>query len=307
MRREIHYGSGEISRQQAEEIIDIDIESPVQHASWQEFYIEALTNYIVEQSEPRGYITVANADWLIGRLDHSGRVQTIRGMELLANILDKSRWSPISLIAYALDQVKNAVLKGEGPLRDGRELKKAIVSEADVERLRLLLVAFGGDGNFAITRAEAEILFDINQMTREADNDPAWTELFTKAIANYVMGASDYHVPNRMQALGRGQWFGDHHVKSGDLISEMVLGSLAEVWDTYRQQSPEERELAKLERKKIEIITAEANCDEEAAWLTVRILRDGEICENEKALLAFIRTAQPDIHPSLKPIMADAA
>ena len=60
--------------------------------------------------------------------------------------------------------------------------------------------------NVAITRSEAELLFDIADATNEAENDPAWTDLFAKAIANAIMAASGYSAPNREEALRREAW-----------------------------------------------------------------------------------------------------
>ena len=306
LRQEIYGGAGEISKEQAEEIMELDRVSTVQDSDWADFFIEVITDYIVEQSEPRGYITVENAQWLITQVEPAGRVQTTRGIELLANVLDKSRWSPTVLVQFALNQVKLAFLEGEGQTGDGGALEPGVIGEADVELIRRILLAFGGDGNIAITRAEAEILFDLNEMTSQADNHPCWTDLFTKSIANYVMAASDYHVPSRGEVLRRENWLNERDGVQG-YVSKMVTGGLKGVWDAYHQQSGEELELARLERQKIQIITAEVMKDDEAGWLAARILRDGELCENEKALLEFLRDAAPDVHPSLRPLLAEAA
>ena len=101
-------------------------------------------------------------------------------------MLDKARWVPQSLVRFALDQVKEAIIDGAGPLRVGKALGAASVSEADVDLLRRILYSFGGDGNIAVTQAEAEVLFDIDAATAEADNHPSWSDLFVKAIANCV-------------------------------------------------------------------------------------------------------------------------
>ena len=307
LRQEIYGSTGEISKNQAEEFIKLDRECVVQDSSWQDFYIEAVTEYIVEQSQPRGYITVQNAAWLISQLEKDRQVQTARGMELLAHILEKSRWSPTGLVQFALKQIKIAVLEGEGQLHHGRTLEYGVIGEMEVELIRRILFAFGGDGNIAISKAEAEILFDLNEGTSEMENHPSWTDLFAKSIANYVMAASGYRVPSRQEALRRQEWLEDTDSDISDFLAKMVSGGLGDVWSAYREQSREDREIARLEHQKVQIITAEDITEDEAGWLAERILRDGELCENEKALLAFIRAEAPNIHPSLKPLLADAA
>ena len=307
LRQDIYGCTSEISKIKAEEIIKLDRECAIQDPSWQDFYIEAVTDYIVEQSEPRGYITVQNAAWLISQLEEGGRVQTARGMELLAHILDRSRWSPTGLVQFALKQIKLTVLEGGGQVRDGRALQSGMIGEVEVELIRRILFAFGGDGNIAISKAEAEILFDLNEQSSEMENHPSWTDLFAKSIANYVMGASGYRVPSRQEALRRQEWLEDTDIDISDFLAKMVSGGLGDVWSAYSEQSREDRELARLEHEKVQIITAEAITEDEAGWLTERIMRDGELCENEKALLAFIRAEAPNVHPSLKPLLANAA
>ena len=125
---------------------------------------------------------------------------------MLVKVLEKAQSSPPRLAGFALAQVKKAVIEGDGPLAHGGTLTPGKVGRAEAELMRRILYAFGGDGNIAVTRAEAEVLFDINDATAEADNDPAWSELFVKAIANFMMAASGYDVPSRQEALHREEW-----------------------------------------------------------------------------------------------------
>ena len=61
------------------------------------------------------------------------------------------------------EQVAHAVVDGKGPLMLGGALVPGLVAKAEVDLLRRILYAYGGDGNIAITRAEAEVLFRINE------------------------------------------------------------------------------------------------------------------------------------------------
>ena len=153
-----------------------------------------------------GYLTAENAAWLIRRIAKDGQIESKTELELLLNVLDKARWVPQSLVRFALDQVKDAIINGAGPLRSGKPRGPTVVIEADVDLLRRILYSFGGDGNLAVTQAEAEVLFDIDAATAEADNHPAWSDLFVKAIANCVMAASGYAPPPREVALARDAW-----------------------------------------------------------------------------------------------------
>src|SRR5262249_42541730 len=151
-----------------------------------------------------------------------------------------------------------------------------IVSEADVDLLRRILYGAGSDGNIAVTQAEAEVLFDIDEATADRDNDPAWTDLYVKAIANCVMAASGYAAPPREVAPDPKPCL----ARRGELSLDAILGGMASglkgMFGGYREQTTEERAVAKLTQQKVEIITREAVTSAEAAWLAERIGRDGK-------------------------------
>lgn len=298
--RRAFYKDGIITPDEAKKLFEANDVCGVKDANWTDFFVEALTDYIVNQAIPEGYVTAENADWLIARIAKDGQIDTRTELELLVNVLDRARWSPVRLVRYALDQVKRAVLEDTGPLRTGSGLQKGIIDETEVELLRRILYAFGGDGNIAITRDEAEVLFYINDATLDAEPNPAWTDLFTKAIANVLMASSGYAVPTREKALHAESWLDSRgDMNSGSLFCKMISGSLTAVLSAYREQTPEERALARLERQRAEIVTNEIITEDEAEWLADRIGRDGILSANEKALIAFLHKESPKIHPIL--------
>src|SRR5262245_24005033 len=108
--RRNYYDDGHISAEEAEAIIALNDACPVQDPAWADCFVETITDYIVDQAKPEGYLTTENAQWLIERISSDGRVETTTELELLVNVLDKARWAPQSLIRFALDQVKHAVI-----------------------------------------------------------------------------------------------------------------------------------------------------------------------------------------------------
>ncbi|HEY5828491.1 MAG TPA: hypothetical protein VIV01_09025 [Hyphomicrobiaceae bacterium] len=301
--RRNYYDDGIITAEEAEAILALNDACPVQDPAWADCFVETITDYIVEQAKPEGYLTTENCDWLIARISRDGRIETKTELELLVNVLDKARWAPQSLIRFALDQVKIAVLEGTGPLRSGKQLSPGHVCEGDVDVLRRMLYSFGGDGNIAVTRPEAEVLFDINDATADADNHPAWTDLFVKAIANSVMAASGYACPPREVALAREAWLD----RRGDLSLPNMLagmaGGMKGLFAGYHPQSEEERAIAQLTLQKIGIVTHEAITPAEAQWLAERMGGDGRLTPNERALLSFIRAESPAIDPALQTLV----
>lgn len=295
--RRMFHADARIDRAEADQLIELNRACPQQDPAWVDCFVEMLTDHLVNQVAPEGYLTTENADWLISSIAPSGRVETRPEMELLINVLDKSRWSPQGLARFALHEVMQSIVHGDGPHRAHlADNAPGVVMDGDVEVIRRIIYAFGGDGNVAITRLEAEILFAINDATVGAPNAESWQDLFVKAIANCVLTASGYMAPSREEALAREAWLD----RRGELSPGNVLGGML---SAYRGLSKEEQAINRLERHKIEIITGEEVSAVEAAWLVELLNRDGELTENELALLSFLKDQDAEIHADLMPLI----
>lgn len=298
--RAAYYADGAIAREEAEALVHLNEACPVKDASWAELFVEAISDYLVNDAEPQGYIVAENADWLIEAIGRDGKIDGRTELEVVVSALDKARWSPMSLVEFALAQVVRAVVDGDGPLRSGETAMLGTITEGEVELIRRILYAFGGDGSVAVTRGEAEALFKINDAVANAGVNLAWTDLFVKAIANVMMASSGYAAPTREEALRRDAWLesrGD--LAPAAMLQSLVSAGLGAVWGGYRKQSTEERALARLERQRVEIITNEAVGEGEVAWLAERIGRDGKLTDNEAALIAFLKKESPHLDPAL--------
>ncbi|HUG61992.1 MAG TPA: hypothetical protein VMP03_09105 [Methylomirabilota bacterium] len=303
------YANGVVCAEEAEWAILLDEAATRVCPDWTEFFIGSLTDYVVRQEPPEGYVSDANAAWLISRISRDGVVKTSSELELLIKVLEVSVSSPPSLSAFALRQVASAVIDGQGPLADGSELQPGVIGAAEVAILRRILFAFGGDGAIGITREEAEVLFDLNDRSLEAGNDVAWSDLFVKAIANFLMASKGYSVLSRREALRREDWLDEPPrgvtALFGDMTSALLANGLKGIWRDWRE---EETAQAVGNREALaEIQAAEVVTSDEVRWLAERIGRDGVIHENERALLRFLREESPDIHPSLRTLLDTAA
>jgi hypothetical protein len=296
------HNDGFISADEAEALFTLNETCQQQDPAWAEFYVDALSDYLVNQVQPEGYLTAEEAKRFTDRIAPDGIVVRKSDLDLIVNVLDKSRWSPVSLSRLALAQVKRAVIDGDGPLRESHPDQAGTIRECEVELIRRILYAFGGDGHVAVTRPEAEVLFDINDAITDPQANAAWSDLFVKAVTNVVMAASAQAVPSREEALRRDAWLMEAKGELSPLalLSAMVSSSIDAVRAAYQEQSAEERALARLEQQRIEIITNEEITQAEAAWLCERIGRDGRLTPNEAALVAYLRKESPRIHPDLQ-------
>jgi len=303
LRRQV-YGDGRVGHEEADALIALNSACADQCSEWQAFFIEAITDYIVHQEKPAGYISASNADWLIAAVSRDGQIATVTELELLVRALETAKYSPEKLVSFALEQIRCAVVEGEGPLVRGGALVPGLIGEAGVNLLRRILYAFGGDGNVAITKSEAEILFAINDAVADADNHPSWNELFVKAIANFVMCASGYEAPTRDEALRRESFVDRADADIGGFLARMVSGGGRGILDAYRRSTDVDADWeARNQWAEASARRAERIDHVEAKWLVERIGKEGRLHENEQALIRFIKKTAPEVHPDLQALL----
>lgn len=305
--RKLVFRDGVVACREAEALFALNDACPEQCSEWAAFFVEAITDYIVHQEKPAGYVTARNAEWLINAISHDGKVDTMTKMELLVRVLEKAKFSTERLAAFALQQVKHAVVDGEGPLAGG-ELVPGVIEKGEVDLVRRVLYAFGGDGNIAITRAEAEVLFEINDAVADARNDASWNDLFVKAVANFVMCASGYQAPTREVALRQENFLDRADADIGGFMARMASTGGRELLAAYRQSVDIDADWEARNQWNDACAKRAERCDNvEARWLAERIGKDGKLQENELALVRFIKQTSPEIHPDLQLLLEKVA
>jgi hypothetical protein len=100
----------------------------------------------------------------------------------------------------ALVQVHHGVLTGEGPTAAGRIHFSRTLDLIDAELCAAILVAAGSAGA-PVTRAEAEVLFAIDQAATERDDAGRFDDVLAKAVAHRVLSTAGCPVPPREVAL----------------------------------------------------------------------------------------------------------
>jgi len=306
LRRAMYGNDHVIDAAEANALFDLNDAADGTCSAWPAFFIEAITDYCVHQSEPAGYVSDDMAGWLIAKVSHSGVVKTATELELLVKVMEASRTVPARLEEFALKQVHEAVMTGEGLTRAGLKLEPGQLGEPEVSLLRRILYACGGDTGASISRAEAELLFDINDAASSSDNHPSWRELFVKAIANYLMAARVGVSPSREEALRREKWLDQESTGVIGILSGALSSGLRGLREDNWQDVRDNRQTVAARRHNrfvSDTAMAELVTEDEAAWLVERINRDGDLHDAEKALLQFIKRESPDIHPGLKPLL----
>lgn len=285
--RRIIYPDGIISLPEADWLFNLNDRVNDPTPAWTSLFVEALTDYMVNQLPPQGHVAPENVEWLLTRIKRDGQVKRTTELELLVNVLEKSISAPDPLAVYALGQVNAEVLRSNrlGP--------------GEVQLMRRVLYAAGGQMNIAITRQEADVIYDIHD-ARPGEDDPEWIDLFAKVMLNHLMFASGFEPPTREDALRREAWLDDTSVNPGRFMSSMVKG-LRDLVSLYRAPDFEEDYVRRREALQA---AAEEITDEEANWLAARLLRDGSLSQAEHALIDALRAEQPALHPAIQAALA---
>lgn len=306
--RQLIFRDGVVACEEAEALFALDEACTERCPEWVAFFVEAVTDYIVHQEKPSGYVTAKNAEWLINAISHDGKVDSLTELELLVRVLEQAKFSTERLVAFAMKQVKHAIVDRQGPLIQGGDLVPGVIEKAEVDLLRRMLYAFGGDGNVAVTRAEAEVLFEINDRVAGARNDASWNDLFVKAVANFVMCASGYQAPTREEALRQENFLDRADADIGGFMARMASTGGREMLSAYRLSVDIDADWeARNQWNDACARRAERTDNVEARWLAERIGKDGRLQENELALVRFIKQTSPSIHPELKPLLEKVA
>jgi hypothetical protein len=280
--RHLVWPDGRIDEPEADVIFDLNSSRKDTSHEWIDFFVEAISTYIVHQVEPRGYIDDSNATWLMTKIDHDGRVDTRGDLELLVKILENASNASESLKSYALHQVETIVLTGEGPTRDGGAIDANAISDAEVKILRRLLFAQAGDGPAKVSRVEADLLFRLKDATLGANNSSAWQALFVQGVGNHLMAHSDYQPLARDDAARLETFMNDNKASIGSFFSRMAKVSAGEMKKELSADAPIVSEHA------AKVSADRAITADEKSWLDCSIAQVSGKDPLEAALLAFI-------------------
>lgn len=326
--RQALHEAATITLEDADMLVRLHQSCAVKDSAWAEFFIEAIVECIVHQTRPEGYMVLEKARWLIGRLGQDGRLRSRIDFEVILSVLEAARWSPPSLAAFALDQVRRAVETGTGPLRGSGGSEPGAILPEDVTAVRRILLAFGGEAGFGVTRVEAEALLAIDAAINPELSTPAWTDLLVRAVGSGILAGLGRVAPRRSEALSDAtgavglqaicdlNGHGRTHASAarwgageGSAIGGRRLpdGS-GTIWATCRPQSAEERAMARLERQRLAIVTGEPIEEADAEWLTTRLSTGARprVGANELAVLAYVQRQTNGLPSPLGELVARA-
>jgi hypothetical protein len=311
--RRMIYAKGSVTQKDADILFKLDRACSMKDHSFAALYVEALTDYFVWQTEPKGYVTPAQARYLIDNVAGDGHVERKTELELVLNVVHWARSCPEEVVNLVLEAVRQSVLLSrDTPF--GANRPRANIGAGDVAILRKALHAPAGDGSLLVTRREAELLFVLNEATGAGENDPAWRDFFVRAIANHLMNPMNAPaVPTVDEAARREKWLSERG-SVGQLLAgvggaiargEIPVAAVWKEFDPLGAMQARKDAQAEDEATRVRLAREQVDADE-AKWLAERILKDGAVDENERALLAFLKKEAQAIDPVLQGVMKRA-
>ena len=280
--RQAVWSSGRIEPEEVEAIFVVNDRLAATSPEWSDFFVEALVEFIVNGAAPHGYVSEAQADWLIARIDHNGALESMTELELLVRLFERAESTPQRLRDYALAQIERAVLTGEGPTRGGGMLEKGRVSAAEAALMRRIVFSSGSERPAAVSRSEAELLFRIKDASPGGNNAPEWKRLFVQGVGNYLMGFCSHEPLSPARAAELEAFMTRPPGGIGGFLSRMARGDIgAALAEVFAPARPERDHAA-------QVAAERALTDAEDMWLQDRIDADDVGDEYEQALLDFI-------------------
>ena len=151
---------------------------------------------LVDQADPRQYVSAEGADWLIGQIKAS-QLSYPTEMRILTETMRYAVSLPSTLSGFCLGEIEAAITQGRPGHPAGR------IDAADVENLRQAVYAADENASLHVTRDEAEALFRIAHACARNAIDPAFDTFFAQAVGNYLMGAAFHGTPKAAEMTER--------------------------------------------------------------------------------------------------------
>ena len=313
LRRHV-WPDGAISKSEAEMLFRINDAVESSCGEWDDFFVEAITTFLVEQAHPEGFVSEGDAGWLERLILHDDKICGATELEALVTVLEHAKHVPHRLEMLALETVRDAVLNGDGVLLSNGALEQGVIGDPEVSLLRRVLYAKGGARGDAISLDEAKLVFELNDATAEQTKCTVWTTLYVNVISNYLLAQNDFIAPSRDRLREIDNWLNrpsagvigfSEAVARRNAPAEKSGGIFADIKSAFGELSPIEEAYERRSGGDARSDAGRVDSDE-ARWLIERLTRDANLTVNERALLVFLRTGGYAIDPSLDELLAVA-
>lgn len=275
------YEDGVVSRAEADALFDLNDRLSGADPLWDDRFCEAIKDYLLTVEAPVGWVSEEECSWLISRIKRDGDVRIATEVDLLLNVLRHAEGAPAKLGVFALEASC-----------DIARIRGRVISE-DVERIRRALYAPAGDAGTWVSKAEATVLFKLNDALGHVRNDASWNDLFARAVANHLLASAHPNADSEANALSREQWLQEDSKGVGGFFTSAASSLTDGSW--FSKVTYDAKKAAEA-RQAAQVAALEASGDvdaDETDWLVKRLGWDKSITPAERALIKFLQEEVP--------------
>jgi phage FluMu protein gp41 len=196
------YADGIGTREEAEELIAFDRSLSEPTPGWTDFFATSVADHLVRRQPPVDIVDAEKATWLIAALRKGRHTVTASGFAVLMRLIETAQDVPPPLSAFAIRQVRSAVIARRPASSVRLSFNRTIDSET-AALVRRIVLGCPALSLRAVTRDEAEALFDLHDLTASGANDTDFDDLFFKAVSHHLIAETGLAVPLRSVALAR--------------------------------------------------------------------------------------------------------
>lgn len=295
LRRSVYGPDGAIDEAEAEALFRLNADARRISPEWRSFFCEAMADYMVRQDDPPGFITPQKAEWLMGCVERHGAIREDE-VEMLIHLLETAEEAPPRFDAFVLTVIKGLTV---------HDLQRTGgLSRADVERLRRVVFAEGGEGAIGVSRQEADALFEIHHALTADQRNEAWSDFFVRAICNALQYVTPW-TPNRARELADERWLeGRAPNPMGLRTAQDYVQSVEDtVGEMARLDAPDHDIAARVAADEALERDAERVDGPEADWLIERLGPNWRDDPVKVDLLRALRQSGAPIAPALQSLM----
>ena len=275
------YTDGIVSRSEAETLFRLNEMLSATDANWASRFQEAVSDFLLTREAPEGWITDEEAEWLIAQVQMDVEKPSVTELDMFVAILRKADGAPVDLAQYALNAISYRIIE------------EGVATPAMIERMRYALYAGGGEAGLWVSQFEASVLFRTNDAIADAENDPAWNDLFARAVGNHLMARAHPEPRSIEEALSRETWLKDTSVNPGGFFARMGASFLSGEWFAAVTYDPKKAERARMLAADAATREAEKVTASENEWLLASVHEDGAVSPAEQALIDFLEAEAP--------------
>jgi hypothetical protein len=201
------YAEGIVTRDEAEELIAFDHSLADPTPGWTDFFATTIADHVVSRQAPPRIVDDEKTAWLIRALGKGRHAATPGGFAAVLRLIEIAPEVSAALLAYAIRQVRSAVLAGRTPASTVRLFVNRTIDSETAALLRRVMTGGPAQSTRPVSRAEAEALFDLHDLTASGANDAEFEDLFFKSVVHHLLSESGQGVPPRREALARQSGF----------------------------------------------------------------------------------------------------